>query len=108
MIVQARDGDERLTPSFQKLFFTLHCYLLEGLEAVRNKGGSHDEYAFFPRFHELGDDKVGVGFQPGFASQSGLEGDRVLFRREARSSHESVGSRQGLGFVASSVGRAAS
>ena len=45
MIVQARDGDERLTPSFQKLFFTLHGSLFEGLEAVRGEGGHRDEDA---------------------------------------------------------------
>jgi hypothetical protein len=74
MLVQAGDGMERFAASFQEFLFSFHGDFLERFQAIGNEGGRHHQQAFLSLFHELRQDLIRVGSEPGLATQSRLEG----------------------------------
>ena len=104
LVIEAGHVLECLAAGMEKLFAAFAGDLFEGFETVGDKSGRYDDEALFTFGGEALELFVGVGLEPGFAGDAGLERDRPGTVGQAGAARESVGGFGDLGLVAHRVG----
>lgn len=104
MIVEAGDLYEVFAASFKKAFPTRHGDFFKSLQAIRDKGGTDDPEPFDALLGELYENVIGIGPEPGIASEAGLKGDEVFVLWDARFFHKALNGLEALVTVAGGVG----
>ena len=106
VLIHAGDEGEFFAAGFGEGFAGANADFFEGLQAISNKGGADDEEFFDAFLGELGELIIGVGLEPGIATEAGLESDRIFLFRNAGFLNEGSDGFETLSAIAGGVRRA--
>lgn len=106
MLVYTGDLGKVFTAGFEEIFAAAHADFFDSFEAIGNKSGTNNQQLPDTGCRELWQFEISVRFQPGIASQSGLERDRVFFLWQTGPFDKRGDGFEALGAITGCVGRA--
>ena len=103
MLIEAGNKGKILAPRLDKNFPAAHRYFFKCFQAIGDKGGAHDEEPFDAALGKSLEFGIGVGLQPGVATEPGLERNGKFLRADVRLFHKVADGRKALRAIAGVV-----